>query len=242
MNSASSLIGTSRNKQHHNHLNTRYDTNRIVSGILNKGEFMKTYKFDRFIFKANSINDAINIVKAIESKVLKLTDERLSPMTYKKLKELGVTQNQWKNWTQEQASAFIKNKTQGQNSNKENKKTKKFSQQEAKTDDPRQYLKEATEYVNKKLSSSKWYWPVTPPSDKPLPRERDMSEEDQDKLESIVSTIYPDYDGDIFNGIEGGIRTLSKIAYIAKKYGFDSSGLERNETHTGKYGLKFFRD
>lgn len=34
-------------------------------------------------------------------------DDHLSPSTYAALKKLGVGQSQWKNWTQEQASAYI---------------------------------------------------------------------------------------------------------------------------------------
>lgn len=41
-----------------------------------------------------------------------MKDERLSPMTYKKLKELGVTSKQWSGWTQEQANEYIRNKSQ----------------------------------------------------------------------------------------------------------------------------------
>lgn len=38
-------------------------------------------------------------------------DERLSPMTYKKLKELGYSHETWKDLTQEKANQIIANKT-----------------------------------------------------------------------------------------------------------------------------------
>lgn len=36
-----------------------------------------------------------------------MRDERLSPMTYKKLRELGYDENKWQNLTQEQANKIV---------------------------------------------------------------------------------------------------------------------------------------
>ena len=58
--------------------------------------------------KADSIQDAIRKVK----------DERFSPMTYKKLKELGVSQRQWSGWTQEQANEYIRKHSSNQSKEK----------------------------------------------------------------------------------------------------------------------------
>lgn len=63
----------------------------------------------------------IKIVKVIRS-----LDERLSPMTYKKLNELGVKPEQRKGWSQEQANQYIQNhsKTSGTGSKTEKETSK----------------------------------------------------------------------------------------------------------------------
>lgn len=48
-------------------------------------------------------------------------DERLSPMTYKKLKEMGYTHEKWKNLTQEQANKIIQQRGTKQVSSKTTK-------------------------------------------------------------------------------------------------------------------------
>ena len=67
---------------------------------------MKIFKIKvgdrKFIVKAE---DSVTAVKKLMGKTLE--DDRLAPMTYKKLKELGYTNNQWKNWTQEQANKVV---------------------------------------------------------------------------------------------------------------------------------------
>lgn len=70
--------------------------------------------------KADSLQDAIRKVK----------DERLSPMTYKKLKELGVSQRQWSGWTQEQASEYIRKHGETNQSTAKQKKQKTPSVEE----------------------------------------------------------------------------------------------------------------
>lgn len=61
--------------------------------------------------EANNLYDAIKKIK----------DERLSPSTYKALKELGVGPNQWKNWSQEQATKYIEQRRQKSGEKKESK-------------------------------------------------------------------------------------------------------------------------
>ena len=56
--------------------------------------------------KFRSLDSALRFIRC-------LRDDRLSPMTYRKLKELGVKPEQWKKWTQEQANQFIASKRQG---------------------------------------------------------------------------------------------------------------------------------
>lgn len=63
--------------------------------------------------KASNIQDAIR----------KVSDERLSPTTYRALKELGVGPNQWKNMSQEQASEYIAKHKSKQGEEKAEKKT-----------------------------------------------------------------------------------------------------------------------
>lgn len=53
-----------------------------------------------------------------------VNDDRLSPTTYKKLKELGVKPEQWRNWSQEEANRFIASKEQKSKSNKSGKEKK----------------------------------------------------------------------------------------------------------------------
>ena len=68
---------------------------------------------------ANSQIEAIKKVRNL------IKDERLSPMTYKKLKELGYTSNTWKNLTQEQANKIVqKSQTNNNPYAKESNNTK----------------------------------------------------------------------------------------------------------------------
>lgn len=64
-------------------------------------------------------SDIVHVVRAIS----KLRDDRFSPSTYRALKELGVGPNQWKNWTQEQASNYIRQRRQKAGTEKGKEKT-----------------------------------------------------------------------------------------------------------------------
>lgn len=64
---------------------------------------------------------------------IKAKDERLSPMTYKKLKELGYSSDDWKNWSQEEANKKIhgnEKKGEKKNAKKEAKKEESSSTNE----------------------------------------------------------------------------------------------------------------
>jgi len=66
-----------------------------------------------YFVKANDSDEAL---KKVEEYV---SDERLSPMTYHKLKEMGYGPEKWKNLTQEQANKIVE---QGNNSSKKETK------------------------------------------------------------------------------------------------------------------------
>ena len=85
---------------------------------------MKTFKI--------TSKDKTYIVKAVDSYTAihrlrsSLKDERLSPMTYKKLKELGYNSNTWKDLSQEEANKIVSAGKQS-NSGKPNKQETKQS-------------------------------------------------------------------------------------------------------------------
>ena len=64
-------------------------------------QFKVTYKDRNFIVKAVDTKDAISKLSS------KVKDDHLSPMTYKKLKELGYTSKQWSRWNQEEANKIV---------------------------------------------------------------------------------------------------------------------------------------
>ena len=63
------------------------------------------YKNNNYIVKAGSVKDALSALDYIVPS--NVDDERLSPMTYKKLKELGYTHENWKDLSQEQANKIV---------------------------------------------------------------------------------------------------------------------------------------
>lgn len=64
-----------------------------------------THNNKEYFVKANDALDAIACVHKYRN------DERLSPMTYRKLKELGYASEQWRGKTQEWANSIIRNRT-----------------------------------------------------------------------------------------------------------------------------------
>lgn len=84
---------------------------------------MKVFKVKigdrKFIVRAE---DSITAVRKLQD--IQLADDRLAPMTYKKLKDFGYTSNQWKNWTQEHANKIV-----ASHENKANQETKKKEEQ-----------------------------------------------------------------------------------------------------------------
>lgn len=64
-----------------------------------------------------------------DSKLEEINDDRLSPMTYKKLKELGYGHEQWKNLTQEQANKIVEKNTESNDKPSSNKTEKAETKQ-----------------------------------------------------------------------------------------------------------------
>lgn len=62
------------------------------------------YKNKSYLVKAKDTQSALDGLSVV---VPELSDERLSPMTYKKLKELGYSHETWKNLTQEKANKIV---------------------------------------------------------------------------------------------------------------------------------------
>ena len=71
------------------------------------------YNDKSYIVNSNDEKSAIEKVKnfrdnGVKNKIkIKSKDERLSPMTYKKLREIGYDGNKWKNLSQEQANKIV---------------------------------------------------------------------------------------------------------------------------------------
>lgn len=71
------------------------------------------YNDKSYIVNSNDEKSAIEKVKnfrdnGVKNKIrIKSKDERLSPMTYKKLREIGYDENKWKNLSQEQANKIV---------------------------------------------------------------------------------------------------------------------------------------
>ena len=60
----------------------------------------------------------MKLIKAGD-KLFELNDDRLSPMTYSKLKEMGYTSEDWKDWDQEHANKVVAEGIQSSTQNKE---------------------------------------------------------------------------------------------------------------------------
>ena len=78
----------------------------IVEKMKDSKNFILTHKDRKFVVRAK---DSIEAVEKLRNKLSKeeVEDERLSPMTYKKLTEMGYNSNDWKGWTQEKANAIV---------------------------------------------------------------------------------------------------------------------------------------
>lgn len=76
-----------------------------------------TYKNKSYIVKATDTRSALDGLSVV---VPELNDDRLSPMTYKKLKELGYDHEKWKDLSQEQANKIVQqNKPETESTKKE---------------------------------------------------------------------------------------------------------------------------
>ena len=82
-----------------------------------------------------------------------IRDDRLSPMTYKKLKEYGYTPHQWQNMSQEQANKIIASRQNKSNPKKVEKKEEKGSKNKTKVEAKSESKK--GEEVNKSGSAAK---------------------------------------------------------------------------------------
>lgn len=78
---------------------------------------MKRYRVihlgKEYIIRANDIT---SVCTRLDTYLNSNKDERLSPMTYKKLRELGYDEKRWKNLTQEQANKIVQNSAKAQSS------------------------------------------------------------------------------------------------------------------------------
>lgn len=86
-------------------------------------------------FEVSFVKDGVTYVRKVKADSLqdairKAADDRFSPMTYKKLKELGVSQRQWSGWTQEQASEYIRKHSETNQSTAKQKKQSSASVEE----------------------------------------------------------------------------------------------------------------
>lgn len=73
-------------------------------------KFIIVYKGKTFLLHAHNYKEALAVARAINNSKrdsATVEDERLSPMTYKKLKEMGYSSDDWKGLTQEQANKIV---------------------------------------------------------------------------------------------------------------------------------------
>lgn len=114
--------------------------------------------------------------------VMRINDDRLSPMTYKKLKELGYNSNDWKNWTQEQANAVVE-----KGENKKNKQTQTNQTQNSGSSGQTNNAPKAKRISRKRvenmmeiMSDNDWMWNLAVNSEL-----EDVNEEDIDEMKDI---------------------------------------------------------
>lgn len=121
--------------------------------------------------------DSISAIVA----VMRLRDDRLSPMTYSKLKELGYSSEDWKKLNQEQANAIVakgrkteenssQNKGEKENIVKNNIVKSKSSSTVSKQPNPKEHVtnKVSTKNVNNMMnimSDNDWMWNLAVNSD-----------------------------------------------------------------------------
>lgn len=76
--------------------------------IIDMKNFKVNYKDKSYNVKAKDKKDAARkVLRKLDGCTKELEDDRLSPMTYKKLKEMGYDSEKWKNLTQEQANKIV---------------------------------------------------------------------------------------------------------------------------------------
>lgn len=200
------------------------------------------YKIKDYTTNKTYIVTATSKINAVK----KLKDERLSPMTYKKLKELGVKPEQWKKWTQEEVNKFIASRSKKEESSKSKKEEtneKETSNKKEKTESKlHSSIAEAKEYFSKHndiFSGPQFDYDV---DDLPS-SQSDEADKILDTVSSVLEELNVDYDGDVESGIEmSNKKTLSIIARILNnEYHIKVGTLSKKDTYSGKYGLKFVR-
>lgn len=82
-----------------------------LNELLNKVDPEQMQKFEEGVREAQEKLSGKENESEQEVQDTEVWDERLSPMTYKKLKEMGYTSEKWKNLTQEQANKIIHSDT-----------------------------------------------------------------------------------------------------------------------------------
>ena len=82
-----------------------------LNELLNKVDPEQMQKFEEGVREAQeklgATNEPEQEAETVTDKDVEIWDERLSPQTYRKLKEMGYTREKWKNLTQEQANRIV---------------------------------------------------------------------------------------------------------------------------------------
>ena len=76
--------------------------------------FRVRHKENEYFVNAKDNISAVRKIKDMVVNDSSIEDEHLSPMTYKKLKEIGYTKNQWQHLSQEQANIIVEKHNKGE--------------------------------------------------------------------------------------------------------------------------------
>ena len=79
---------------------------------------------------AEGFKELLSKAAGIEAESAEIEDDRLAPMTYKKLKEFGYTSDDWGDWTQEQANEVVRKHSEGQGEQAESGSEEEVSESE----------------------------------------------------------------------------------------------------------------